>query len=206
MSTVKAIYAGIRALGIEEEDDRRDLYQRVTGKRRLREMTPGDKDAVLDELRSLGFRNAAGKSQLVGPYGKKLQALWISAWNLGLTRSRDDQALIAFVRRQTGIAHTRWLRDPKEADKVVEALKSWTARAGVVWGHNQGQPWLRDHVAKVAWAQWQILHPDATFARDMGFEVQVHGTVGAPKHLGKVNTIEWRAVSNALGVQIRAMA
>lgn len=206
MSTVKAIYAGIRALGIEEEDDRRDLYQRVTGKRRLREMTPGDKDAVLGALRDLGFRNAPGRSQLSGPYAKKLQALWISAWNLGLTRKRDDAALIAFVKRQTGITHTRWLRDPKEAEKVVEALKSWTARAGVVWGSSQGQAWLRDHVAKVAWAQWRLLYPDAGVSADMGFEVHVHGIIGEAKRLDLVNTIEWRAVSNALGKQVRARA
>ncbi len=112
MSAVKMIYAGIRALGIEEEDDRRDLYQRITGKRGLREMTPAEKNAVVSELRRLGFKVAAPPRKLDGPFAKKLQALWIAGWNLGLIRSADDAALLAFIKRQTGIDHPRWLRDP----------------------------------------------------------------------------------------------
>ena len=49
MSVVRSIYAGVRALGIAEEEDRRHIYERVTGKRSLRAMTPSEKDAVLDE-------------------------------------------------------------------------------------------------------------------------------------------------------------
>ncbi|MGC8201033.1 phage protein GemA/Gp16 family protein, partial [Salmonella enterica] len=70
----------------------------------LREMTPADKERVVAELRRLGFRHV-NRRDLDGPYAKKLQALWIAAWNLGLTRSRDDKALLAFVKRQTGLDH-----------------------------------------------------------------------------------------------------
>lgn len=83
MSAVKAIYAGARAVGIVEEDDRRDFFERVTGKRKLRDMTPADKETVVTELRRLGFKSNA-RRKLTGPFAKKLQALWISAWNLGL--------------------------------------------------------------------------------------------------------------------------
>lgn len=127
MSAVKAIYAGARAVGIVEEDDRRDFFERVTGKRKLRDMTPADKETVVTELRRLGFKSNA-RRKLTGPFAKKLQALWISAWNLGLVRSRKDEALLAFVKRQTGISHTRFLQDAKEAARAIEALKGWIER------------------------------------------------------------------------------
>jgi hypothetical protein len=71
---------------------------------------------------------------VTGPYGAKLQALWISAWNLGIVDNRDDRALIAFIERQTKIAHPRWLTEHKDAKKAIEALKDWIAReAKVEW-------------------------------------------------------------------------
>lgn len=206
MSAVKTIYAGLRALRLEDEDDRRDLYQRVTGKRRLREMSPGDKDNVVEELRRLGFRNPAPRRRIDGPYGKKLQALWISAWNLGLVRDREDAALIAFVKRQTGLDSPVWLRDPASAEKAVEALKDWLRRdGGVIWGNVTGAAWLKDHGAKIAWAQWRKLHPDATLSEPQAFAAKVAAALARQSvALDRLTSTDWRDVSKALGVVIRA--
>lgn len=206
MSAVKMIYAGIRALGIEEEDDRRDLYQRITGKRRLREMTPAEKNAVVSELRRLGFKVAAPPRKLDGPFAKKLQALWIAGWNLGLIRSADDAALLAFIKRQTGIDHPRWLRDPKRADKAIEALKAWTARdGGVMWGNTQGFSWLRLPGARVAWAQWRKIRPEATLTQWQPFSAVVLQEMmgGQRANLDALTAADWRNVNNALGEIIR---
>lgn len=201
MSAVKTIYAGIRSLGIADEDDRRDLSERVTGKRRLREMTPGDKDRVVAELRRLGFRDTA--RSLEGPYAKKLQALWIAGWNLGLVRSRKDAALAAFVKRQTGLDHPNWLRDPAAAAKAVEALKDWLARdGGVSWGNTNGHDFLKDHGAKIAWAQWRRLYPAASLRDTSAFAARVFALVPRPGGLDQVTGAEWREVCNALGIII----
>lgn len=142
MSTTRAIYAGLRALGLADEDERRDLYYRVTGKNRLRDMSPRDKRAVVEHLRKSGFRPAATRpaaQRLDGPFATKLRALWLSAWNLGLTRRRDDATLIAFVRRQTKIDHPRFVTHPDDAQKVISALKGWMARkGGVNWPQGDG--------------------------------------------------------------------
>ena len=45
MTAIKAIHAGLRQLGIAE-DDARDLYERQTGTRSLRAMTPRQHEAV----------------------------------------------------------------------------------------------------------------------------------------------------------------
>jgi len=207
MSSVKIIYAGIRALGIAEEDDRRDLYERVTGKRRLREMTPAQKDQVVEELRRLGLKDKAPRRHLDGPYAKKLQALWIAGWNLGLVRDRQDAALIAFVKRQTKIDHPNWLRDPASADKAVEALKDWLRRErGVMWGNTNGYDWLRDHGAKIAWAQWRHLYPAANFTDLTAFQAKVFAVVGPKPSLEALNSADWRKVCNVLGTVIRGGA
>lgn len=204
MSSVKAIYAGIRALGIAEEDDRRALYERVTGKRRLREMSPSDKEGVVQELRRLGFKTSNNRRQLSGPYAKKLQALWITAWNLGIARSREDGAMLAFIRRQTGIEDTRFLQEAYQADKVIEALKSWIAREGGVNWSNQDRPnWLRDHGAKVALAQWIRLTPDFDNHWTPAFQAEVFAISGQKSGLSALRSADWRLVMNVFGARIR---
>lgn len=69
-----------------------------------------------------------------GRYAGKLRALWISGWNLGIVRDNRDRALHAFVERQTGLSHTRFLREAAAATRAIEALKAWLEReAGVDW-------------------------------------------------------------------------
>lgn len=195
MSSTKAIYAGCRALGLDE-DTRRDLYERVTAKRRLREMAPREKAAVVEELRRLGFRVGPGggaRRKLDGPYAAKLQALWISAWNLGLARSREDAALIAFVKRQTGLDHTRFVREQADAMRVVEGLKAWLARdGGVDWTLTAwDDDWWRNPMARVVDAQ----------ARRLGM-AGVREVVLQPDCMGRA---DWIAAMNDLGLRIRAM-
>ncbi|WP_353428739.1 regulatory protein GemA [Paracoccus denitrificans] len=204
MSAVKMIYAGIRAVGIQEEDDRRALFERVTGKRRLRQMTPADKDRVVAELRRLGFQGPTSRKLLTGPYAKKLQALWIAGWNLGLVHNRNDEAIIAFVKRQTGLDHARWLRDPADGKRVVEALKDWLAReAGVMWGNTQGYDWLKDHGGKIAWAQWRRLYPAADLRDQTAFRAKVLALVPGKDSLDRLTSADWREVCNAFGRVVR---
>ena len=168
-------------------------------------MTPSEKDAVLDELRHMGFR-PDGRRRLEGPYAKKLQALWIAGWNLGLMRSRDDAALIAFVKRQTGIDDVRFLHDPAAAAKAIEALKGWLARdGGVDWTDDRERPsWLQDHSAKIAEAQWRLLEPGQPAGSR--FVAAVFEITGAQRSLGALRSADWRAVTNCFGARVRALS
>ncbi|MBB5046768.1 phage gp16-like protein [Rhodopseudomonas rhenobacensis] len=112
-----------------DDDCRRDVMEAVCGKRSARDLTAIEAVNVIDRL-----KGASKSADIDGPYGKKIRALWISAWNLGVVHNRTDAAMLAFVERQTGIERTRWLRAAKDARKAVEALKQWLAReAGVKW-------------------------------------------------------------------------
>lgn len=126
---IRTIQAMKRELGLDEEDYRAMLV-RVTGKNSLRAMDGGQLGQVITDMRAKG---GGSKKRLDGPYGGKLQALWLSGWNLGLVRNPANEALLAFVKGQTGIDHTRFLRNAADARKAVEALKKWLERAGVDW-------------------------------------------------------------------------
>lgn len=133
MSALKAIHVGRRTLGLDEEVYR-DLLEGLTGKRSAAALNDAEQRKVLGRMRELGFGAKGKATGLSGPFAPKLLALWLSAWNLGITRSNHDKALIAFVERQTGIAHMNWLRDPRAAAKAIDGLKIWIAReAGVEW-------------------------------------------------------------------------
>jgi len=158
MNPNAAIHVAKKQLRLDD-DTYRSILQRVTGKSSSAEMTPAERSSVLTEFRKLGFeptppasrvnpyrpaekgadereegRRRRGAMDLQGPYAAKIRALWIAGWNLGVVKDKTDTALVAFVRRQTGLDHVTWLRDPKDAAKAIEALKAWLAReAGVQW-------------------------------------------------------------------------
>ena len=100
---------------------------------------------LIDTLAAMAPKMGAAKefrrgsaTRVAGQYGRALQALWIAAYNLGVVDKRDDRALLAFVERQTGLSHTRFLKDPADATKAIEGLKAWIAReAGVAWPKNR---------------------------------------------------------------------
>ena len=204
MSNIKAIYAGLRACGFDpqDEDTKRDLFERVTNKRSLRLMNDTEQQAVAAELRRLRGNKPLARKKLQGPFAKKLQALWIASWNLGLVQSRDDKALVAFVTRQTGVEDTAFLRDPKAAEKVVEALKDMLRREGVMLGNTNGHSWLRDDAAKVAWAQWKKLYPVSDLRDLTAFRARIAAMSGKST-LDFVERADWQRINNAFGVIIR---
>lgn len=203
MTALRAIHAGMRQLGLDDEA-KRALYQRVTGQRSAADMDEGEREAVVAELRRLGFKGVSngprkGRKALAGPYATKLQALWIAGWNLGLVRNRNDRALLAFVKRQTGLDHTRFLHHHDDATKAIEALKGWLARdGGVDWG--KWKNWQRHDGCRIAMAQCLILDAD-TGARDFWPTVCEAGGIAAPNQFKTEH--DWHAVMNTLGERIR---
>lgn len=120
----RALHAAAGKAGLDEEA-RRDLMARETGKRSTKDMDAAELRRVLDSINALRPRQ-------LGPVTaahRKVLALWIAAWAVGGVDRRDDAALDAFVRRQVGVDALRFLSD-READRVVEALKAICGRAG----------------------------------------------------------------------------
>lgn len=208
MSAIRLINIGTKQLGIDIEDAR-DLYEAQTGVRSLRAMTPAQREAVLGELKRLGFKphSSGARRRLEGKYAGKLQALWIAAWNLGVVDHRDDAALIAFVKRQAGIDHVRFLHDPVDARAAIEGLKRWLAReAGVDWTTGRHLPdWTQVPGYRIAAAQLEILRGLDPAYRVYGslataIAVRVDRRLAPPKMTDR----DWIAVMNTFGGAIRA--
>jgi phage gp16-like protein len=208
-SSIAAMHVAKKQMGLDDDTYRAKLV-RITGKQSAKDMTEGERQNVLTVFRNEGFapapaaRRADGRQKLTGKFAKKLQALWIAAWNLGIVRDRDDAALVAFVKRQTGIEHTRFLVYADDASRAIEALKSWIRReAGVSYGNTNGQDWLSADGAKVAWAQWKILTPGAGLMVRKGFDAEVSRLTGAIM-LQDVKGSGWQTVMNHFGEKIRS--
>lgn len=198
MNPLAAIHVANKQLGLDE-DTARDLYERVTGVRSLRMMNNRQLQLIVNEQRRQGFKPA--EKGLQGPFAKKLQALWIAAWNLGIVRDRTDAAMLSFVRRQTGIEHTRFLLDADDAAKAIDALKAWMTReAGVDWSQGIATAdWLRPSGAKIALAQWQVLSVFKA-VDPKGFRQFVWDNA---KPLDQMTDRDWPAVMNTLGDMVR---
>jgi phage gp16-like protein len=180
MSALAKIHIAKKQLGLDD-DLYRDAMFMVVGKRSAKEMTEPERVRVLKHFESCGFKpasNAGSKARFNGPaaaMAKKINALWLSGWNLGVIDTPSTSAMEKFISRQTGIAKVQWLADHAEARKVIEALKSWLAReAGVRWSKD-------DHARDVVAAQFRLLNIDESTD-----EMDGENLIEVQRRLGKV--------------------
>lgn len=135
LDQTRAIHALRRASGMTEDDYRAHLEGRFkVGS--SRDLTEAQAGVLLDDLRAAAGqpKPAARAKRASGKFAPVLQALWLSAYNLGIVENPADAALLAFVRRQCKVDHDRFLQDGEAAAPVIEALKAMIAReAGVEW-------------------------------------------------------------------------
>lgn len=207
-SSTAAIHVAKKQLGLDEDTYRAKLTK-ITGKSSTKAMSEAERQKVLTVFRNEGFQPAAGKPAkgLTGKYAKKLQALWIAGWNLGVVADRRDSALVAFVQRQTGLDAVRFLHHADDARAAIDGLKGWLKReAGVGFGNTNGYDWLQCDGAKIAWTQWKILHPGAYLITRRGFDqeaIRLSSRADA-QVLSHLTDRDWQLVMNALGERVRA--
>jgi len=215
----RAIHAMRRELGMTDGDYRCHLQARfrVVSSRDLDESQAAE---LIDDLRAAGANGGPRSSSrtATGNYAKVLQALWISAWQLGIVRSRDDAAMLAFVERQTGISHTRFLKDSADAAKAIEGLKAWIAReAGVVWPSASNARKLGLEIAELAAREIvraqvaRLVGLDAwprpakaeggVFNQDLADFARI--TVGIRGDFVSYGVSQWRQLADALGKRLR---
>lgn len=139
---IVAIRAACRRKGMDD-DDRREIQRDIIGKASLSDMTPAELGRMLDHLN----RDWTGPANNGRAHLGKIRALWWSLYWLGEVHRPDDEALTAFVKRQTGIEHLRFL-DHMQAPSVIEALKSWLERAGVNWELEYTNGFYEERAAK----------------------------------------------------------
>jgi phage gp16-like protein len=212
MMITKAQIATIHALknriGLDDEAYRAMLSS-MTGKHSSKLLTQDEAGHVIEAMqREAGAAWTRGAvAGLDAPVARKLRALWIAGWNLGVVRDRSDRAMLAFLERQTRVSHTRFLRHPGDASKAVEGLKTWLSRAaGVVWPPQEDAADSRVAVIDAQWRRLAELGAVTWEAYPRPFLAAYAQTVlGRP--CGLIETLSAReldAVSTALGRKLRA--
>jgi hypothetical protein len=145
--------------GLDDEAYRDVMAQMADGKRSSTELSVREAGRVIDRLRELAGDAGAAKGAITGldsPVGRKLRALWIAGYDLGIVRDRTDRAMLGFVQRQTGVSHVRFLKEARDGSAAIEGLKSWLARtAKVEWPADTSN--LIANKRAVLDAQWRRL-------------------------------------------------
>ena len=151
-----------------------------------------------------------------GPVTRKLRALWISAFHLGLTRDRSDAALLAWLRRQKCVdAETCPSVDTLAS--AIQPVEAWLARAaGVDWrphlslGRCGQVREVRRPRARVLEAQWRLLYRQGrvrigSHAALGAYAARFAGLDRADSHLG-LSDAQADVLIHHLGKCIRAAA
>jgi phage gp16-like protein len=207
---IAKLHIAKKQLGLDEEIYR-DALELATGARSAKAMTDAQLVAALEHFKTKGFDDKSKTVAPATPYLRKLQALWVSAWNLGLVRDRRDSAMEAFVQRQTGLASARWLVDHAAAKKAIEALKDWMAReAQVDWnmGRRKHAPGYYNLPAfQVCAAQWRLLQKAGLrfhVSADASCDVEAYGRKILGGNVAEWPNATWARLTRIFGAEIRA--
>lgn len=109
------------------EDAYRDMLVRVTGAASAAGLSIVQLDAVLAELKRLGWTPPVPKARAHGPQARLIYALWKQLGEDGILSDRSQDALRAFCKRQCGVDAPEFLR-ASQANQVAEGLKAWRRR------------------------------------------------------------------------------
>lgn len=131
------VHMACRQLGLDGEA-RRELQLSVTGKASMTEMTEGDLGRLLDRLKADGFKPGTGRKPAAPRADLRyVHKLWSLLSAAGKVEKPSRAGLNAFIRVRFGAvwgavpADVDMLRDHKQIDMVVEALKAMCRRAGI---------------------------------------------------------------------------
>tara|TARA_R110000787_G_scaffold211281_7_gene321161 strand:+ start:125 stop:904 length:780 start_codon:yes stop_codon:yes gene_type:complete len=199
------VHIAKKQLGMDDETYRAILDARFgkTSSAKLRDPQLID---LIEHFKTLGFKHqpSGGKA----PNGKnavavdrdrqirKIRALWVSMYHLGILRDNSERALTAFARRVTGgrdvgIAQLPWLHG-EAIYKVTEALKKMAEReAKVDWSAHRYS--TKDGPVTVYRPRCRVLEAQWRLAADLG-EVRIRdigalssfarGVAGQPNYCG----------------------
>lgn len=135
------VHIAKKALALDEDDYRQILRDEAKVSSAAKASKKG-LERVITRFRALGWQDAprkGGARRATSPMAKKARALWISLYQLGVVHNRKEQALEAFAQRQLGSERMVWANQ-READKLIEALKSMATRAGWRQVDENGKP------------------------------------------------------------------
>ena len=116
-----------------DDETYRQFLMRETGKSSAAELDQAERSKVLDALKAAGFVEGNTHTAHIDdfkdttPQHRMIRALWAELQALGALRDSSEKGLRRFIKRVSDCDSIRWL-GLHEANKVIEALKSWRRR------------------------------------------------------------------------------
>lgn len=188
------------------DDSYRDVLERVTGQRSAA-LCPDDKlYDVVSEFERLGAgRKTNGKRPFAGSaMAMRCRALWLNLWHLDELESGSEQALAAFVKRQTGREDLRFC-NAEQLATVIEALKDMCSRVGLDMKQSASPLVPKRSLVREQWAR---LHRAgwAKVAGDWGLAGYAHSTWCTPnaRSIDQMEGPHLDKLADKLGRMIRA--
>lgn len=122
------IHIAKEQLGLDDETYR-DMLFTIGRVRSSADLDYAGRRKVLEHMKSRGYRPGRGRGSRYAddPLSRKILALWLEMRDQGVIENASNAALRAFLKRQTGVERLEWLNN-KQADVVIESLKSWLER------------------------------------------------------------------------------
>ena len=191
----RAIFARCRELGIDNQA-RHKLQTDVTGVSSMTKMSDSDLNRLLTALKTPLVKDTRVSSSLlpVNFMTAKIRALWISAYWLGVVKSKDDAALAAWMCRQTGFGSATWIT-PGAMSKLIDALKLWMTRSG-------GVVWTENPTLDIIYALWEQVENEkrCLLSLDSWIAIKFKSSVD----FRKMNTAQHNEIIRELGKLLRA--
>ena len=146
MREIARIHILKKQLGMDD-DTYRDFLGGMTGKRSSKDMTGAERVQVITAMeRSTGKAQPSGP-KLDFPQYRKMQAMWIAMWNLGMIESRSNASMLKFAQRIARVDRPEWVAP--HAERIIANMRQWMSRpfpggGGVDWskGERGASPWI----------------------------------------------------------------
>lgn len=188
-----------------DDDTYRDILERETGKRSSKGMSHGEHLKVINALTAIAPKQDGRRA--IGRFAGKLQALWIAGYNLGVVSNKSDQAMTAFLKRQTGLEHHRFLQDGNDANKAIDALKLWirrkTRNADLFTQDRNASPLQNDFRFQICLHIWsQLVVLDKVPAASLTSYLY---SIGGQEDLRLMTSNDWIQAMNRLGKLYRSV-
>ncbi|SDH93678.1 regulatory protein GemA [Roseospirillum parvum] len=206
------------------EDTYRALLEGRYGVESLTQLSGGQLVDLVEHLRSLGFKPAkrpparAGTRRPLadGDEARKVRALWLSLYHLGVVRDPSETALERFLERQSGgrgkgVPKLQWMRSA-QALKVIEALKAMGARpveqggGGVDWAPYRVRGEMPGEVRVVEFPRRRVVEAQCKILGITLREAEQAGRDGGPRQAGFAfyANADWDRLIEHLGDRVRA--
>jgi len=127
------VHIARKDLGMDEETYRAVISRMSNGKAdSAKALSDAALNDLLAEFKRLGWQaKATPRTAAKDPLAGKVRALWRALANAGVVRDRSEAALRGYVHRMTDKSDLRFC-DAREKGRVIESLKQWAAREGLV--------------------------------------------------------------------------